>query len=60
MTKGHGPGDIPASHAVARMTLGGFVVLLFLAGLALAVYCRGSELALVRTMADTVRTRLLP
>lgn len=55
-----GLGDLPQSHSVARTALGGFVALLFLAALALAVYLAGDELALARIMEDAVKSRLLP
>jgi hypothetical protein len=53
-------GDLPATHVIARMSLGGFVALLFLAALAFAVFWRGYELALERVVADAVKSWLLP
>jgi hypothetical protein len=54
------PGSLPATHVIARISLGGFVALLFLAALLLAVFWRGHELALERIVADVVKSWLLP
>jgi len=53
-------GDLPPSHTIARISLAGFVALFFLAALVLAIFLRGDELWLARTIEDAVRARLLP
>jgi hypothetical protein len=58
---GHrGPGELPVSHLVARIVLAAFAALLFLTAISLAVFWRSDELAFERTIADSVRSWLLP
>lgn len=54
------PEDPSATHVIARVSLGLFVVLLFAAALALAVMWRADELALERGMENAVKSWLWP
>ena len=50
-----GSADLPARHVIARMTLGTWVILLFLLALTLVILRMSGELALEHTIANGFR-----